>query len=46
MFRFFQDKLVKVSLFLQSGSQSSEGTLVLRQSGLVATGAEIPGTFT
>eukprot|EP00741_Cyanophora_paradoxa_P023699 tig00021612_g22893.t1 len=42
--RFFQDKRVKVSLFLQDGIQAPDGTVVLPVGGPMPPGAEPPGT--
>lgn len=41
--RFFQDRRVKVSLFLQDSMQNLDGTMVLHRSGPVPVGAEPPG---
>ena len=41
--RFFADKRVKVSLFLQDGLQKNDGTLTLGYSGPLPPGNEIPG---
>lgn len=43
--RFFQDRRIKVSLFLQDGLQSMDGTLVLTFAGPLPVGTEIPGTL-
>mmetsp|Transcript_7727 Transcript_7727/g.12356 ORF Transcript_7727/g.12356 Transcript_7727/m.12356 type:complete len:402 (+) Transcript_7727:65-1270(+) len=43
--RFFQDKRVKVSLFLQDGIQNTDGTVILPSGGPVPPGAEVPGTI-
>lgn len=40
---FFQDKRVKVSLFLHEKIQNMNGSFVLNTSGIVGTGATIPG---
>jgi hypothetical protein len=42
--RFFQDRRVKVSLFLQDGLQNMDGTIVLRMAGPLPLGSEPPGT--
>ena len=41
--RFFGDKRVKVSLFLQDGIQKSDGTITLSYRGETPPGVEIPG---
>jgi len=43
---FFQDKRVKVSLFLQGGLQHLDGTLVLHRDGPVPPGGSPPGPIT
>jgi hypothetical protein len=43
--RFFQDRRVKVSLFLQDGLQGMDGTLVLDTTGPLPAGTEPPGTI-
>lgn len=43
--RFFQDRRVKVSLFLQDGLQNMDGTLVLDVSGPLPPGSEVPGSI-
>ncbi len=43
---FFQDKRVKVSLFLQGGLQHLDGTLVLHREGPVPPGGSPPGPIT
>lgn len=40
---FFQDRRVKVSLFLQDGVQHSEGTFVMSHTGRLPAGADSPG---
>lgn len=44
LFRFFQDRRVKVSIFLQENNQNGDGTFKIRPEGMMATGADIPGT--
>merc|ERR1719424_1565574 len=41
--RFFEDKHVKVSLFLQDGIQKSDGTIALSNAGLLPPDVEVPG---
>jgi len=41
---FFQDRKVKVSLFLHDQTQNSDGTIVVPCSGALAVGAQLPGT--
>lgn len=41
--KFFQDRRVKVSLFLQDGTQNLDGTIVLDPTGPVPVGSEPPG---
>ena len=41
--RFFSDKRVKVSLFLQDGIQKPDGTITLSCRGPVPPGADVPG---
>lgn len=41
--RFFQDRRVKVSLFLQDSIQSPDGMVVVTHSGALPVGAEVPG---
>lgn len=41
--RFFQDRRVKVSLFLQDGLQNMDGSIVIDTSGPVPAGSEPPG---
>lgn len=41
---FFQDRRVKVSLFLQDGIQHSDGELALSPGGTLPPGVELPGT--
>jgi hypothetical protein len=41
--RFFQDRNVKVSLFLTEGSQNMDGTFVMKWAGHVALESEVPG---
>jgi hypothetical protein len=43
--RFFQDRRVKVSVFLEEGLQTPDGTLVLRFDGPVPAGTEVPGAI-
>jgi len=43
--RFFQDVRVKVSLFLQSEIQNSDGSFVIKSDGPVPSGGVIPGTI-
>eukprot|EP00668_Euglena_longa_P011244 GGOE01013633.1.p1 GENE.GGOE01013633.1~~GGOE01013633.1.p1 ORF type:complete len:379 (-),score=69.62 GGOE01013633.1:281-1417(-) len=45
--KFFQDKHIKVSLFLQDGIQSPDGTIVLPQAGPIVNDetVEAPGTI-
>jgi hypothetical protein len=43
--RFFQDRRVKVSLFLQDGLQNLDGTMVLTRSGPLPVGTDAPGTI-
>lgn len=43
--RFFQDRRVKVSLFLHDGIQSSDGSIVIQHKGPLPAGAEKPGTI-
>lgn len=40
---FFQDKRVKVSIFLQDGLQRADGELVLSGSGVLPPGFDTPG---
>jgi len=42
---FFLGRRVKVSLFLQTGIQHMDGTLVLDHKGKVAYGVDVPGTI-
>lgn len=42
--RFFQDRRVKVSLFLQDGIQNLDGTIVLDMRGPIPIGSDAPGT--
>lgn len=42
--RLFQDRRVKVSLFLQEGIQLTDGTIVIDHKGTLPNGAEQPGT--
>ena len=44
--RFFADKRVKVSLFLQDGMQKNDGTLTLHYAGPLPPGAQMPGQIT
>lgn len=41
--RFFEDKHVKVSLFLQDGIQKSDGTIALSNAGSLPPDVEVPG---
>lgn len=41
---FFQDRKVKVSLFLHDGTQTSDGTFIVPASGVLQPGALPPGT--
>jgi hypothetical protein len=41
--RFFEDKHVKVSLFLQDGIQKSDGTIALSNAGPLPPDVEVPG---
>jgi len=41
--RFFEDKHVKVSLFLQDGIQKSDGTIALSNAGTLPPDVEMPG---
>lgn len=41
--RFFADKRVKVSLFLQDGIQKNDGTITLNYSGSLPPGVDAPG---
>jgi len=41
--RFFADKRVKVSLFLQDGIQKNDGTITLSYAGALPPGIELPG---
>ena len=43
--RFFTDKRVKVSLFLQDGLQKNDGTITLNYAGPLPPGAERPGVI-
>ena len=45
LFRFLQGKKIKVSLFLQQGLQTMDGTIVLNNNGKLPFGTEIPGTI-
>jgi hypothetical protein len=42
---FFQDRRVKVSLFLQDGLQSPDGMIVVTHTGAMPIGSETPGTI-
>lgn len=42
--KFFQDKRIKVSLFLQDGIQNLDGTIVIDRTGPVPPGSEVPGS--
>ncbi|KOO53815.1 protein oscp1 [Chrysochromulina tobinii] len=44
--RFFSDKRVKVSLFLQDGLQKNDGAITLQYSGPLPPGVELPGQIT
>jgi hypothetical protein len=44
LLRFFQDRKVKVSLFLQDGIQNLDGTIVLDFTGVLPPGTDVPGT--
>lgn len=46
LLRFFQDRRVKVSLFLQDGIQSSDGNIVVTWRGPLPRGTCMPGTMT
>lgn len=46
LLRFFQDRRVKVSLFLQDGIQSSDGNIVIGWRGHLPRGATTPGVIT
>jgi len=41
---FFQDRKVKVSLFLHDHTQNTDGSIVVSNSGTLAAGAQTPGT--
>lgn len=41
---FFQDRKVKVALFLNDKSQNPDGSLVVRSEGVLPAGAQVPGT--
>jgi hypothetical protein len=43
--RFFQDRRVKVSLFLQDQIQQSDGNIIISTKGKLAKGYEVPGTI-
>ncbi len=43
--RFYQNKKVKISLFLQNNNQDSKGTLILPNIDTLSYGTEIPGTI-
>ncbi len=43
--RFFQDRRVKVSLFLQDHLQLTDGSIIMTNRGRVAKGGEVPGTI-
>jgi hypothetical protein len=45
IFRFFQGKRIKVSLFLQQSLQSIDGALILNHQGELPFGTELPGTI-
>jgi hypothetical protein len=45
VFRFFQGKRIKVSLFLQQQMQTPEGVLVITNGGRLPFGTEVPGTI-
>ena len=42
---FYQNRKIRVSLFLASGIQSMDGTIALSSTGSVPTGGEAPGTI-
>jgi len=44
LLRFFQDRDVKVSLFLEENTQRADGVIVLPLAGPVPRGYEVPGT--
>jgi len=44
--RFFTDKRVKVSLFLQDGLQKNDGNITLQYAGNLPPGVELPGKIT
>lgn len=44
LLRFFQDRDVKVSLFLEENTQRADGVIVLPLAGPVPRGHEVPGT--
>lgn len=44
--RFFSDKKVKVSLFLQDGIQKQDGAIVLSNRGVMPPGVGVPGQIT
>lgn len=44
--RFFSDKKVKVSLFLQDGIQKQDGAIVLSNRGTMPSGVGVPGQIT
>jgi hypothetical protein len=43
--RFFQDRRVKVSLFLQDAIQAADGSIVITHKGVLPRGSETPGTI-
>jgi hypothetical protein len=43
--RFFQDRRVKVSLFLQDQIQLNDGAIVISPKGRVPKGTEVPGAI-
>lgn len=43
LLRFYQDRKIKVSLFLHDGLQNEDGTLVLKMDGPATNGGSIPG---
>lgn len=43
--KLYQDRRVKVSLFLQEGIQFADGTIVIKHTGTLPNGAEQPGTI-
>ena len=43
--RFFQDRRVKVSLFLQDAIQGPDGSIIISHRGHLPRGTETPGTI-